>query len=203
MKKTLLFFAFAFLSTSLLIAQEKEESNFGFSEKDIFLSGGINYTNENRGDLESNFFSFSPTIGFFASENWVISGGFIFSTSKTDIAQNALNSFTKRTSFGGTLGASYFFTPQNQFSFLLNLNTSYEKVNYESDTGTDVDLNQFGAAFSPGINYFVSERIALQVRFGAISYISVSNEDILFSDIKRFEFDLDLSNLGFGAIFKL
>lgn len=202
MKKTLLFFAFTILSITISFAQDKEDSNFGFSEKDIFLSGSITYNNTEQGDFENSFFSFSPSVGFFVSEHVALKGGLIVGSSKFDNTVNTLNS-NERKSLGVSLGADYFFSPEKQFSFLLNLNASYERVSLEDNNGLDTDLNQVGFAFSPGINYFISDRFALQVRLGSLSYFSLTNSDGIFTDQKSFGLDLDLSNLGFGAIFKL
>lgn len=201
MKKPLLFIAIAIFSISSINAQEKEETNYGFEDKDVFISGSLRYSNEKNGDSENNFFSFRPSVNFFVSENVSINGGLIFNTSNFSNTINTLNS--DNSSFGGSLGATYFFTPKSKFSFMLNLNTSYEKINFEDSSGLDTDLNQFGIAFSPGINYFVSKRLALQLSLGAVSYFSRTNNDSVFGDYNRFGFDLNLSSLGLGAIFRL
>jgi hypothetical protein len=201
MKKTLLFFALTIFSTSITFAQEK--TDYGFSEKDIYISGSIFYSNEKNDDYDYSSFGFRPYVGFFVSENISINGGFIFSSSSNG---NNFNDFTsKRSGFGGSLGATYFFTPKKQFSFMLNLNTTYERINFDdsNSNGFETKLNQFGIAFSPGINYFVSKRLALQLSFGAISYFSSTSKDNDFIDYNRFGLDLNLSNLGLGAIFRL
>lgn len=196
--KTRLFYAITLFSMTLINAQEKEETNYGFDEKDIFISGSIGYKSIKQGDFKSNSFSFSPSVGYFLSENISLDAGLIFSSLNN-------NQFIdqEESSFGGSLGATYFFNPLKQFSFTLGLHGTYQHRKIETNGNSDVETNALVVTFSPGINYFVSENFALTANVGALSYVTSKQENVFETDrYNQFGINLNLSNINFGAIYK-
>lgn len=200
MKKYLLVFTLTLLSITLTSAQE-DDQEFGFTKGDVFLSGSVSYSKATQALVETKTFNFIPMGMFFVSDHFSINGGLLIGTSSNESING--NSTFDESSFGFLAGSSYYFTPENRFSFALSLAFSYEKINFDDNAGFETDVTRTAIAFSPGFNYFVSERFALQASLGAISYSDVNNDDGVFPATDRFGIDLDLSNITFGVLFKL
>lgn len=199
MKKQL-FFALTFLSITFMSAQENSDPDYGFSKGDTFITGSVGYSNSKQGDFKSNTFTFAPSVGYFVSDNIALNAGLLFGSSNSDNSALLTND---QTIFGGNLGAMYYFTPEEQFSFFLSLQASYQTNKVEqSSLPDDIRINSFGATFSPGINYFVSENFSLNASLGAISYFSNNSDDAAISDFDQFGFNLDLSNIGLGLTYR-
>ena len=108
-----------------------------------------------------------------------------------------------RNGLGISVGTSYFTTPDEQFSFLLSFTGAYERLNLEDSNGFETDVNSLQFQLAPGINYFVSQNFALRASFGLLSYYHQTYDDNTFGDFKRFDFNLNLSNIAISAVFKL
>lgn len=205
MKKALLFFAFAILSVTFINAQETEEetedlSTYSFSKGDVYISGSINYRKQKRETSERSDTRFGSSVGYFVSDHFAINAGLILGSINSESASN----LTEASTFGWSIGASYVFTPEHRFSFILDFNAGSEKTDVESTTVNDYYFKQFRMEISPKINYFLSEKFALQISLGALSYADNQN-NINIQD--AFEstntgLNLNLSNVSLGAIYK-
>lgn len=200
MKKTL------FLCVSLLFLNSlsaQEDTDYGISKGDIFLSGTMSYINEKQGNQERSIFSFSPAVEFFVSDHWALNGGLLFNTGKVE-TEPPTPSTLDQNALGLQLGTSYFVTPENQFSFLFSLNGSYQR--YRQKFSNDVDelkSEQWSFTFAPGINYFVSDNFALRASLGVLSYFTADRIDAPSDSFNRFDFNLNLSNVAISAILRL
>lgn len=199
MKRIQLLFAIALFSITTINAQEDE--TYGFSKGDTYITGLVNFNTFKQGDVKTTNFNFQPSVGYFVSDNIALSGGLIIGSSNTDAPAPTFTSDNTR--FGGSIGASYFFTPSNRFSFLLSLQGTYEHVKAEvSNLPDDIKINTFGVAFTPGVNYFLSENFALTATVGALSYVTSKQDTAGAERLSQFGLNLDLSNIGFGATYK-
>lgn len=200
MKKLLLVLTLSLLSITSSSAQE-EEQEFGFAKGDIFLTGSVSYSDATNASIERKNFYFIPAASFFVSDHVSINGGLLIGSER---AENLLGGGEfDNNSFGFVAGASYYFTPDKKFSFVLSLSAAYQRRDFTDTIGFETDVHETSVAFAPGINYFISERFAIQATLGAISYGKVKNDDGVYPESDRFGIDLDLSNVNFGVLFKL
>ncbi len=111
----------------------------------------------------------------------------------------------KTTNIGGGIDANYFFTPFNQFSFILSGGVSYNKFNFKPDNvgQEDSSSDSFGAQVRPGINYFVSKNFALRATVGALSYRTNKSDFEGAEAQNNFGLNFNLSNINIGLTYKL
>lgn len=201
MKKLLSLLALSLLSISISSAQEEEDQEFGFVKGDVFLTGSISYSNSTNANIERKSFDFVPSASFFISDHFSINGGLLIGSEKSENLLSG-NRFDDK-SFGFVVGASYYFNTDERFTFLLNLSAAYQSVDFTDTAGFETKINETAVALAPGINYFLSDRFALQATLGAINYGKVTNDDGVYPESDRFAIALDLSNIGFGVIYRL
>ena len=140
-------------------------------------------------------------MGYFISEHIALQGGLTFSKSK---AENNQSLTSDQTSLGGVLGGTYFFTPEKQFSFTTGLRFSYERtVFHRTSLNNEIKSNSFGVMLSPGMNYFLSKKFALNANLGFLSYNSHSNNLPNSDDSNVFNLALNFSNINFGLTYKI
>ncbi|OUR91062.1 hypothetical protein A9Q87_11335 [Flavobacteriales bacterium 34_180_T64] len=194
MKKVLLIAAVAVFGLTSANAQDENKTG-SFAKGDIYASGTVGFNSFKQGDAKSNDFTFSPAVGYFISENIALELNLLVGTGE-DTAE------TKTSMFGGGLGATYFFTPSNEFSFTLGAGVSYATAKVEPNGGTESKVNAFGFAVAPGLNYFVSNCIALRASIGALSYTSAKADFDGAEAANNIAFNLDLSDINFGITYK-
>jgi outer membrane protein len=190
MKKTILFTLLA-LSLNNVFSQSKE----GFSKGNSFISGSFNFQSETTGSVKENTIDFSPRFGYFISDNIALGGRLSLGQNKTTdsiVIEN--NSVVSVGAF-----ARYYTNPKSRFSVFghlgFNYNTETEKISKSSVTGFDV-------ALSPGFSYFVSDRFAIEATFGRLGF-ETSKPDVDGAEsTKNIDFDINMSSVGFGLIYK-
>jgi opacity protein-like surface antigen len=194
MKKLLLCAAIAVFGLSNVNAQE-ETTTGGFAQGDIYASGTVGFSNTKVADFKSNEFTFSPSVGYFLSDNIALELDVLFGSGE-DFNED------KTTTLGAGLGAMYFFTPAKQFSFTLGAGAFYNNSKFEPNGGGEEKVNTFGFAVAPGLNYFVSDCIALRASIGALSYTSAKEDADGAEAVNTFGLNLDLSDINFGITYK-
>ncbi|WP_346881474.1 outer membrane beta-barrel protein [uncultured Algibacter sp.] len=173
----------------------QDDSTGGFTGGDIYVSGSVGFNSTKTGDAKSNEFTFSPSVGYFISDNIALEASLLIGSSE-DAGDN------KTSSFGGGLGANYFFTPDSQFSFILGAGLVYVNSKLEPNGGGEAKTNTFAASVRPGLNYFVSDAFALRASIAALSYSS-SKPDFSGADAtNNFGLNVDFSDINFGVIYK-
>ena len=193
MKKVLFTVVIAVLGFTNINAQENEVIG-GFANGDVYVTGEVDVSTWKYDDFKSNSFRFSPSVGYFATENIAIEASLIIGSSE-DVNEN------EQKSFGGALGATYFFSPANQFSFNLGFGLAYLS-NKVDQAGGESTSNTFVVAVSPGINYFVSDSFALTASVGALSYASSKGDWNGAEAANSFNLNLNLSDINMGLIYK-
>ncbi len=175
-------------------AQEKSKAKGGFAKEDIYITGAIGYNNAS-GGADASAYTISPSVGYFISDNIALELGLTFGG--TDVA-----GFGETSSLGFSLGANYFFTPEKDFSFIVGAALGYTTVGTEFAGVEGPDTNVFAIAVAPGINYFVSESIALRATVGALSYTSSKLDVDGAESVNNFGINLNLSAIQFGLTYK-
>lgn len=176
---------------------QEEKAKGGFAKEDVYISGTVGY-NSATGDVSN--YTVSPSVGYFVSENIALELGLVIGGGNNVALPGGIIGDTN--SFGATLGANYFFTPESDFSFVVGAGFSYVNTGYEVGGVKGNDVNTFGIAIAPGINYFVSESIALRASVGALSYASSKVDVDGAESVNSFGLNLDFSAIQFGLTYK-
>ena len=188
-------------------AQETTGSNDGkgFNNGDVVISGRFGISSQKTGDVKSDSFTVSPGVGFFVSDNIMIGGqlGYTSNSEDQDIFDDGDLYEVKTTTF--TVGAfgRYYATPKSDFSVFGELGFVYATAKQEVD-GFDGEakVNGFGAAFTPGISYFIGDHWALDATIGELSYTSLKPDTDGADATNTFNLNLDLTDITFGVIYK-
>jgi hypothetical protein len=173
------------------------QSNEGFNKKDVFVSGSFGFESNTAkvGGISSSSsaFSFSPTIGYFITDNLAIGGGFSFSNEPFDFDGEQIDV----TSISARLMSRYYFNPGKKFSPFGQVSVGFGTINPE--LATEGDINTFDLGFSPGINYFLNNHFSVEATIGRIGYSSLSTTGFSQSNIGL---NLNLSTIGLGVNYK-
>lgn len=194
MKKLLLSAVIAVLGLSQVNAQD-EDATGGFNNGDLYVSGSLGFDSSKQGDFKSNSLDFSPSVGYFVSDNIALELNLLVGSTK-DVDDD------KTSRVGGGLGATYFFTPSNQFSFTLGAGFAYVSDTNKPDGGPDFKVNSFAVAIAPGLNYFISDNFALRASIAALSYASAKADFDGAEAANNFSLNADLSNINLGVTYK-
>lgn len=197
--RKLLLLAFTVVSFANVNAQENETVG-GFEKKDLYISGTVDFNSSSvsNTDIDSYTFTISPSVGYFISENIALELGVAFGIGEIYgvLGKSEINIF------GANLGAKYFFTPSNKFSFFMGARVSYLNQASKLNGIEGNDINTFGLGIAPGINYFVSEAVALRASVGSLSYTNRKEDADGANASNNFDLNLDLSNIVIGITYK-
>lgn len=167
MKKVFLAAFAAVVSLSSANAQEGE-ATYGFEKGNIIVEGNLNFYSENdkNTDVKTSSFNFSPRVGYFITNDLAIGVQLDLGTSKVEQNGNE----AKANTFGATAFARYYFLDLGQRfktygEFGLGFASTKEEMN-----GTDLKSSGFGAGLGLGVNYFVTEKVA--INFGLSDILS-------------------------------
>jgi len=192
MKKLFFTAAVAVLGFANVSAQE-EAKTFGFSEGDLFIEGmvGFNSSNDKNTENKATNFNISPKVGYFMSEDLAIGGEISYESFKTEVGGVDADDLS---GFGvGVFARYYFLDLGERFKTYGEFGVDYSSLNDKSGA-EDVKLNGFNAGLDLGINYFVTEKIALT--FGLKNILSFSSRKY---DVDNAEAETNF-NLGFGDV---
>lgn len=195
--------AFAVFGLSKSNAQEVVPT-YGFEEGNILLEGGIgfNSTKDKNSDSKTNAFSISPKLGYFITDDFAIGVDAGYSTSKRErlgATTSEVNSFG-----AGVFGRYYFLELGNRFKTYTELGVGYDST---KDKLADVKSDGFGAGLSLGLNYFVTDNIAIS--FGLSDVISYRSAKVEGGEaVSGFDGNINVFNnffdtAQFGLTFKL
>ncbi|WP_178984998.1 outer membrane beta-barrel protein [Winogradskyella helgolandensis] len=206
MKKLLFTAAVAVLGFTSVSAQE-EVKTYSFGEGDIFIEGmvGFSSSNDKNTEVKENGFEISPKLGYFMSEDLAIGGELSFMSSKEETAGTDT---ADQSTFGvGVFARYYFLDLGERFKTYTEFGVGYASTNYEL---ADFKVNGFGAGLDLGINYFVTEKIALTFGLKNVLSFASAKADVDGAEAVS-EFNLGFGdvanpfggNAAFGILFKL
>lgn len=185
MKKVLLT-AVAVFSLTFVNAQEEEVKGFGFSKGNMFLEGNLGFSSDKEtnsditGDLDetkTNEFNFNPKFGYFISDKLALGAELMVGSGKEEITVFGTPNVTNETtnnSFGGGVFARYYFLDLGQrFKTYAEAGLDFGSRTWEANgTETQKDSN-FGLNFDLGMNYFVTEKMA--INFGLANVLGFNS----------------------------
>lgn len=195
--------AVAVFGLSNVNAQEVEPT-YGFEESGIILEGslGFNSTKDKNTDTKTNGFSINPKIGYFLTDDFAIGVEGAFSSSTSEVAGTDI---TDDKTFGAGVFARYYFLDLGKrFKTYTELGLGYASI---KDKINDAKADGFGAGLNLGINYFVTENIAIS--FGLADVLSYSSAKADGGEaVSGFNGNINVFNnffdtAQFGLLFKL
>lgn len=203
MKKLLLLTAVAVMGLTNVNAQD-ENTTGGFAKGDVYATGSVGYTNSKVGEVKASSFTFSPAAGYFINENIALEATLIVGFGESTIDVDGDSFSVDINTFGGGLGATYFFTPANQFSFTTGVGVTYvnTKTEFAIEDSAELSTDTFAFVIAPGVNYFVSDCIALRASIGALGYSSTKLDVEGAEAINTFNIGVNLSDVNFGITYK-
>ncbi len=169
MKKVILS-AMAVFALSFANAQEGEPT-FGFSEGNIIVEGNIGFssTNDKNTETKTSGFNFNPKAGYFISDDLAIGLELGFGSNKAEVAGTEVS---KSSSVGiGAFARYYFLDLGARFKTYGEFGLGYNTENQK--TPGDYKINTLGVGAGLGINYFVTDNIA--INFGLTNILSYSS----------------------------
>jgi len=159
----------------------------GLSKDDFIFSARSSVVNYNTTDKDFLNHQFNLSFGEMYSKKVAVGVDFGFGTDGK-IADN----------FSAGVFARYYSTPTNAFSFLTKGTFQYFRTQNEAG-----QLNNGGSLiFSPGVSYFVTNRLAFEAFFGNVGYTTSKTEFDNSSRVNNFVLGFDATNLSFGVILR-
>lgn len=138
---------------------------FGFKKGDILVEGSVGFNakdNKNAEEKETSF-NFSPKAGFFLSDKVAV-GVLLNIASDKEEDYSTGGSTTKTNSFGvGVFGRYYFLELGKRFKTYAEAGLGYSTSKTEIGAVTGPKFNTIDFNLGVGANYFVTERLALNV----------------------------------------
>lgn len=203
MKKLMFMAAFAVFGLSNINAQEAEKS-YGFEESDIIIEGSLHFnsTKDKNDDSKNNAFGINPKIGYFVTEDFVVGVEAGFNSTKREVS--GTNVSDNNAYSAGVFGRYYFLDLGKRFKTYTELGLGYVS---NKDKINDYKTNGFGAGLNLGLNYFVTDNIA--VSFGLADVLSYNSSKVDGGKaVSNFNANINVLNnffetAQFGLLFKL
>jgi len=179
-------FAFIIMTTTLVNGQTTSGS--------MMVGGSIDFTSYTRqggSSSDYNEFTFSPSFGFFISDNFAVGTSLSIGTRRTGTG----SSKTTESSFGiGPFARYYKFTSNDRFAFFGEAGISFASGKTDPPLGNVTKSSSISFSLSPGAAFFFNEHWALELAitgFGVTSYDpDTSNDDDKYTlvnfDIRSF-----------------
>jgi outer membrane protein len=164
MKKTIIF-----LLCVISMSAAKAQTAAG----NMMVGGAFKYTShsENGGDSKRNTIMFSPSFGYFISDNLAIGGEIGLESTTQDVGTQNL----KSSSFGiGPFVRYYKYTGNENFAFFGQAGFAYAAGKREQAAGGDVKTSTFFFDVSPGFSYFFTDHWALDF---SLSLLRIESHD--------------------------
>lgn len=191
MKKVFLFLFL--LSYSVIFCQEKDDFE-GFKKGDFYISGQLSYSSSESNNNDFSDFRFQPIVGFFIDKSNSLELGLIIGSNES--GQSEISSL------GATASLVHFFNVEDKFSFTLGGGLAYISSSFENSFQGDYKSNIFQIAVFPGVNYFLTNKIALNANIGVLSYAREKSDLPGAEANNNFNINFNLSNVNFGFIYR-
>lgn len=138
------------------------------------LGGGISYTSTSdtdfyEGSVTQSQLAFSPSFGYFVSDNIMVGGSVGLGVSK--ISETDFTPERKTTTFSlGPFARYYIHTSNESFAFFGQFAVLFGSGKTTQDPDLEVKSSYFDLAVSPGFAYFFNEHWALEIGFRGIGF---------------------------------
>ncbi len=191
MRKTLLF------SIGLIMAGMLQAH---IQKGDIQLGGSVSFSSQEFSGQDRNFFSIAPRAGFFLSDLTALGFATSFTTTTntfTDTQGNEVDLTNNLFQFGVFM-RFHKTVIDNLYLYLepgINIGTGKNDL----PNGGESDISAFIVSVSPGMTYFLSDKFALEMRFGSLAY-NRQKMEFTGGEItdNAFGLSMSLQNVGLG-----
>lgn len=195
MKKHILLLSASCMALLSQAQSDTTKPREGFKKGDILFNGGLGL-----GFSDKQFYiNAQPGAAYFLTRHIAAGIGLGFTH-----ANSNFNSYNAN-GWNGSVFARYYTTPQARFSFFGQLSAGAGVMNSKfQNSSSFTEIHTFTnsyVAISPGINYFISRRVGIEVQFGSLGYYRTKESGGFRNDDVRL--DLNLSSVKFGINFKL
>ena len=133
------------------------------SSGSLMFGGGIDFSSRSRQSNNQNDYStitFSPSVGYFVSDNFAIGLGFSVENEKSGTDPNRM----VQTSFGaGPFARYYFFTSNEQFAIFGQAGLSLASGKTKISGGNVTKYSSTSFSIFPGAAYFFNEHWAVEL----------------------------------------
>jgi outer membrane protein len=129
---------------------------------------------------DSTEFTWKQKFGYFVNSNVNVGMGFEFGSSD----KYSLDAFVR-----------YYYTPQNKFSFFTGAD-----VKYIISDEKNIKMKGIGVSVYPGINYFITDGLAIESSIGLLSYTSEFQKNNSANTTNNLNFEMKLKTLNIGLI---
>ncbi len=154
-------------------AQDNTEKSFGFGEGDVFVEGSLGFysTNDKNTEMKTSGLEFSPKVGYFLSPKLAIGAELMIGSDKEEVAGTDM---VKNSSFGAGVFARYYFLDLGaRFKTYAEAGAAFGS---QKESITGIKANGFGLGAGLGLQYFVTEKIA--INFGLSDILSYTSAKV-------------------------
>lgn len=147
---------------------------FGFQQGDVILEGNLGWSasNDKNTEVKETSFNFNPKVGYFVTDKFAIGVKAGVGTDKTKVEGTEVEKVN--TFDAGLFGRYYFLDLGARFKTYAEVGFGYTNVKYEEIMAEEVKADGFQSGFGLGINYFVTNNIAINFALtDIISYNTV------------------------------
>lgn len=181
-------------------ANAQDGGGEGYANGDVFISGTVGFgsTTFPGDDNSASGLAFSPSVGFFVSENIALGARIGLENAKTETAgiESKDNTFS-----AGAFGR-YYFTPGSKFSVMAELAFNYNSTSAEV-AGVDAGaINGFDLAVGPGLSYFLNSNFAIEGIWGALTYETAKPDAEGAEATSSFGLGADFTDITLGLVYK-
>ena len=179
-----------FLSLAVVVGLSVSVSaqEFGFKKGDVLLEGNVGFgsSNDKNDEEKTTSFNFAPKAGYFVSDKVAVGVALSISSEKNEDYSTG-GSIEKDNSLGfGVFGRYYFLELGKRFKTYAEAGLGYTTSKSELETGgstiTGPKTNTLDFNLGVGLNYFVTERLILNV--GLTNLINVGSSKVDVSGAK-------------------
>lgn len=150
--------SFIFLICCIFTVAAKAQTAAG----NMMIGGTLAYTFDSYsgGDSKANSTYFSPSFGYFVSDNLAIGGALSISSSSTDSGAGVL----KSSSFGiGPFARYYKYTANEDFAFFGDVSILYSAGSQDNTAGGKTKSSFVSFDVSPGFAYFLTDHWGIEL----------------------------------------
>ncbi len=184
-------------------ASAQEVSSFGFGQGDVFVEGNLKFSaTKSSGNVKTTEFEFAPAAGYFLSDDFALGLGLTVASLK----ESTSGTDTKKASAFGVdvFGRYYFLELGQRFKTYGQAGVGFAGSN---DKLNDLKSTAIGAGVGLGINYFLTEKLA--INFALTDLVSFTSSKPKGGSAST-SFDLNVnefnnffgSNATFGLTYK-
>lgn len=180
---------------------QAQENTFGFQEGDVIIEGnlGFNSTNNKNTETKTNSFNFNPKAGLFVSEKFAVGLELnLHSEKETQTIANTENVDKANAFYAGAFGRYYFLELGQRFKTYAEVGLGFGSAKNEVNGTKGPKTNGFGAGLGLGVNYFVTEKMA--INFGLSDVLSYNSSKIEGGkNVSEFNGNLNVFNNFFST----